>query len=196
MKDEVSEGTGTKSLVLQKREIPFSFIQAPQNLNGGFSDKKETGFKILKSVVIGATSGKRVITKSEHVFNSFIDKDFEKWDLESWEDARPKTKLLIYEIDEDVNFSQIFTKINSDLNQIILTQDQVVEFCEKHLKRINEDGCQVFFLTKKEEKYFVIGVSRTPTPSDLAVFVYQSCRDVTIYKKYCHRIIVPATPAQ
>lgn len=193
MKDEVSEGTGTKSLVLQKREIPFSFIQAPQNLNGSFSDKKEKVFKILETVKIGETSGKRLIIKSESVFNSFIDSDFKNWDLENWEEDRPEIDFLICEIDKDTPFPHMFTKINSNLDDLVVTQDQIIYFCEKYPGKINQDGCQVFFLIKRDKEYFVVGVSRTPNPNNLAVFVYRIDREVPIYARYHHRLVIPSS---
>lgn len=191
---EINEEQRTKSLVLQKRELPFSFIQTPQNLNGGFSNKKETGFKILESVVIAATSGKRLITKSD-IFNSFIDSDFKNWDLENWEESRPIASFLICEIDEDTPFPQMFTKINSNLDDLVVTQDQIIYFCEKYPGKINRDGCQVFFLIKRDKEYFkeyfVVGVSRTPNPNNLAVFVYRIDREVPIYARYHHRLVIP-----
>lgn len=191
MKDEVSEGMRTKILVPQKREFPFSFIQVPQDLNGGFSNKKETGFKILESVVIRATSGKRLIIKSESIFNSFIDSDFKNWDLENWEEGRPEIDFLICEIDKDTPFPQMFTKINSNLDDLVVTQDQIIYFCEKYPGKINRDGCQVFFLIKRDKEYFVVGVSRTPNPNNLAVFVYRIDREVPIYARYHHRLVIP-----
>lgn len=189
--DEINEEQRTKSLVLQKRELPFSFIQTPQNLNGGFSNKKETGFKILESVVIRATSGKRLIIKSESIFNSFIDSDFKNWDLENWEEGRPEIDFLICEIDKDTPFPQMFTKINSNLDDLVVTQDQIIYFCEKYPGKINRDGCQVFFLIKRDKEYFVVGVSRTPNPNNLAVFVYRIDREVPIYARYHHRLVIP-----
>ena len=155
------------------------------------SNKKETGFKILESVVIGATSGKRLVLKSESIFNSFIDSDFKNWDLENWEEGRPEIDFLICEIDKDTPFPQMFTKINSNLEELVVTQDQIIYFCEKYPGKINRDGCQVFFLIKRDKEYFVVGVSRTPNPNNLAVFVYRIDREVPIYARYHHRLVIP-----
>jgi hypothetical protein len=59
----------------------------------------------------------------------------------------------------DGTFVQIFTGISSDLEKLVMTQAQIIRFCEKHPTWLRQEGYATFFLTKVNGEYFVVYVS-------------------------------------
>jgi len=55
-------------------------------------------------------------------------------------------------------FVQIFTGITPDLDKIVMTQAQIIRFCEKYHTWLRQEGYGTFFLTKVGGEYFVVDV--------------------------------------
>lgn len=120
--------------------------------------------KILKlisageKIMIEASYGNVLISKAKKTFKSWIDPHFTDWKLNEVGTATPETLLNVYEMANNATFIQMFTELNSDLDKLVMTQSQIIRFCEKHPNWFCCHGYFTFFLTKIKDNYFVISV--------------------------------------
>lgn len=124
--------------------------------------KAKSNLKLLEEVKLGATSGTKTIYTAKETFKSYIDNDFKNWGLDKKSIPTKKTDLSIYELKEDSTFKEMFTV---DLENLVMTQSQIIDFCKKHRSHLRQDGYATFFLTKKdfekpatEDNLFVVHV--------------------------------------
>ena len=144
---------------------------------------------IESGVMIEKCDGKAFIGKADKTFKSFIDSDFKDWGLNRAGNITEETLLDIHEIVEDARFSQIFPSINSDLDKLVVTQNQIIRFCEKHPTLLRQEGYGTFFLIKENGEYFVVHVS--VNAGGLYVGVYRLGYDVVWIGVCRHRVVFP-----
>jgi hypothetical protein len=144
---------------------------------------------IESGVMIEKCDGKAFIGKADKIFKSNIDNDFENFGLNKVGNATKKTLLDIHEIVEDAKFSQIFPSINSDLDKLVMTQSQIIRFCEKNPALLRQGGYGTFFLIKENNEYFVVYVS--VGSGGLRVSVHRFGHDGVWYGAYRHRVVFP-----
>ena len=113
-----------------------------------------------KSLVLNATTGEKIIAEAENTF-CFIDSDFQNLKTNEKELAAEETDISICEIKRDTlegkTFSQIFKLLLTDLDKLCLTQEQIINFCQKHhqyLKRYY--CCNTYFLSKSDGHLFIV----------------------------------------
>lgn len=106
---------------------------------------------------IAALDGQTTIVQAKHIFESSIDSDFEALGFDKPGEATPDTAFKVYELIKDGKFPDILSSVSSNLDELVVTQHQIVRFCEKYRKWLCQDFA-TFFLTKEGGKYFVIGV--------------------------------------
>jgi len=123
-----------------------------------------------EKVMIEALDGKAIIAKSEKIFTSYLDPDFKKWGLDKSGLATKETLVDIHEMVADGNFVQIFTTLSSDLDKLVMTQAQIIRFCEKHPTLLRQDGDATFFLIKENDEYFVVRVHVRSDGLDVRVY--------------------------
>lgn len=111
-----------------------------------------------EKIMIEALDGKAYISDAKKTFKSFIDSDFKNWGLNQSSPATAETLLDISEMVGDGTFVQIFTGITPDLEKLVMTQAQIIRFCEKHPTWLRQEGYATFFLTKVGGEYFVVYV--------------------------------------
>lgn len=144
--------------IIGKPGIIFKLIE------GLFIEAVETQPSILRlisggeKIMIEASDGKAYISGAEKTFKSGIDGDFENWGLNQSSPATAETLLDVSEMVGDGNFVQIFNGITSDLDKIVMTQAQIIRFCEKHPNWLRQEGYATFFLTKVNGEFFVVDV--------------------------------------
>jgi hypothetical protein len=107
-------------------------------------------------IMIEELDGKASISDAKKTFKSVIDRRFKDWGLNQ---PTPETLLDICEMNSDGTFIQIFTGISNDLDKIVMSQSQIIRFCEKYFNLLRKLGLNTFFLTKTREEYFVVVVS-------------------------------------
>jgi len=146
--------------VIGRPGVIFKFIE------GLFAEGKEIekNPSILKlisggeKIMIEALDGKEYISNARKTFKSGIDRDFENWGLNQAGPATAETLLDVHEMIGDGNFVRIFTDITSDLDKLVMTQNQIIRFCEKHPTWLRQEGYATFFLTKINGEYLVVYV--------------------------------------
>lgn len=125
--------------------------------------------------MIEALDGKAYISDAKKTFKSGIDGDFKNWGLNQSGPATAETLVDVSEMVKDATFVQIFTGITPDLDKLVLTQTQIIRFCEKHPTWLRQEGYATFFLTKVGGEYFVVHVF--VSSDGLEVCVYQFLHD-------------------
>ncbi len=109
-----------------------------------------------ENLMIEASDGKAYISDAKNIFKSGIDGDFKYWGLNK---PGPATEEILVDVNEmvgDGTFVQIFTTISSDLEKLVMTQAQIIRFCEKHPTWLRQEGYTTLFLTKVGYEYFVV----------------------------------------
>lgn len=111
-----------------------------------------------EKLMIEALDGKEYIFNAKKIFKSYIDSDFKNLGLNQSDSVTAETLVDVSEIVENATFTQIFTSITTDLDKLVLTQNQIIRFCEKHPTWLRQDGYGTFFLIKENNEYFVVRV--------------------------------------
>ena len=142
-----------------------------------------------QKIMIEALDGKAYISDAKKTFKSFIDGDFKDWGLNQSGPATAETLLDISEMVGDGTFVQIFSNISSDLEKLVMTQAQIIRFCEKHPTWLSQKGCATFFLTKVGEEYFVVYVF--VRSGGLDVPVNRLGNDYVWHGEDRHRVVSP-----
>ena len=142
-----------------------------------------------EKLMIEALDGKAYISDAKKTFKSGIDGDFKNWGLNQSGPTTAETLLDVSEMTSDGTFVQIFTGITPDLGKLVLTQTQIIRFCEKHPTWLRQEGYNTFFLTKVGDRYFVVSVD--VDSGGLYVSVIR-LEDGYVWKGgYCLRVVSP-----
>jgi hypothetical protein len=104
-----------------------------------------------EEIMLEANDGKSKIYGNNKTFKTFISENFKNYGLNENSRATTETLADIYEIVKDAKFAEIFTSLNCGLDKLVMTQSQIVRFCEKHSNWVHQEGCNTFFLIKKDE---------------------------------------------
>ncbi|MFA7702785.1 MAG: hypothetical protein WCX80_05020 [Patescibacteria group bacterium] len=159
------------------------------------ADKIETKSSILKlisggeKIMIEVSDGKATIANAANTFKSYLDSDFKDRGLDTPGLETPEILVDIHEIIEDANFSQIFTGLNPDLDKLVLTQAQIIRFCEKHPTWLRQEENATLFLTKVNGEYFVVSVCVYSDGLDVDVNRFE---DGSVWRAGArHRLVAP-----
>lgn len=111
----------------------------------------------VEALEIPACDGTRTIAEAGDVFRSYIDSKFENYGSG---EPTPARYVQVYEQVSDSTYDEMFTSLSSDLDKLVLTQAQVIAFCQKHehLRLLRHDGYATFFLLKVNGEFFVVDV--------------------------------------
>lgn len=142
-----------------------------------------------EKLMIEALDGKAYISDAKKTFKSGIDGDFKNWGLNQSCPATAETLLDVSEMTSDGTFVQIFTDISSDLEKLVMTQAQIIRFCEKHPTWLRQEGYATFFLTKVNGEYFVVLVF--VSSDGLHVFVFRLEYVTVWYGAFRLRVVSP-----
>jgi hypothetical protein len=144
---------------------------------------------IESGVMIEKCDGKAYISDAKNIFKSYINLSFRDFFLNKKDQATEETLLDIHEIVESANCSQIFLSLNTDLDKLVMTQNQIIRFCEKYSTLLRKKGFATFFLVKENNEYFVVLV--TMHPGGLRIgFIRFKCNRVWL-GEYRHRLVIP-----
>jgi len=149
-----------------------------------------------EKIMLEANNGKSKIYGNDKTFNSYISNNFEKLKLNKNSCATPETLLDVYELIKDAKFAEIFNSLNCDLDKLVMTQSQIVSFCEKHPTWLRQNGVATFFLIKKNEdllatndNLFVVDVGVYSDGLDVSVGRFEY--DSVWHARYLPRVVAP-----
>lgn len=145
-----------------------------------------------QSIIIGATSGAKIITSATDTFTWGINPDFRNWGLDVPSEPKPNTPVEVHEMVQDGSFKTIFGSLGRDLDDLCLTQEQIIVFVRDHKKWLRNDGYATFFLFEVAGEFFVACVGLGAGEGPRAVVFRFSCGLVWGGDRR-HRIVVPLT---
>ena len=142
-----------------------------------------------ETLELDPTDGKRTIAKADDLFTGSLDGDFKGWGLDIKGQPTQSQKVQVHEMVKDGTFSQIFEGLNDNLDALCLTQDQIIQFVEKHRKWLRTDDYATFFLFKVGNDFFVARV----LVLDVGLFVraVRFSYDRVWFAKFRRRVVVP-----
>lgn len=114
-----------------------------------------------EKIAIKATSGKKLISQAKKVFPGWIDPDFENYGCNVADEAKPETPVQVFELTTNADFQKMFGSFEAELDDLTLTQEQIISFVEEHESWLHPQGWYTFFLFKANGKFFVARVDRS-----------------------------------
>jgi len=142
-----------------------------------------------KQIVIDQCDGNETIGYAVGLF-SYISSNFEDWGADEKGQSTEKTPVKVYEIKNDVFYSQIFSEPNTDVAKSCLTQHQICSFVDRHRNWLRPDGYSTFFLFMSKGNCFITGMSFGANYK-LEVFLCQFKNANTLDVQRYDRIVVP-----
>ena len=132
-------------------------------------NKLKKSSRVLKIVsgaermVIEALDGQLCIPIAKKIFGGFISDKFGIFGLNNFRPATKETSVEISQVIKKSTTAEVFNSITPELDKLVLTQHQVIRFCEKYPDWYNNENSHILFLTKNSrtdiDEYFVISVS-------------------------------------
>jgi hypothetical protein len=113
---------------------------------------------VKRGVKLPACNGKDFISEAKHTFKFWMDIDFKGCGLDVKGKSTKEQLLEVREITEDGTFKDIFSSLSEDLDKLVVTQSQIIRFCEKYPTLLRQEGYATFFLIKEDNEYFVVYV--------------------------------------
>ncbi|PJA91920.1 hypothetical protein CO134_02890 [Candidatus Kuenenbacteria bacterium CG_4_9_14_3_um_filter_39_14] len=128
-------------------------------------------------LILDACDGKRTIVTAKKFFaTGLLDPNFRKWGTNKTSKPTPETDVLVYEMERNATFAQIFSSLGDDINQLCFTQHQIINFIEKHSSWLRIKGDGIFFYSK------LVMIFLLPTCTWVVVVVYTSMVIYTILR--------------
>ncbi|MEK7635124.1 MAG: hypothetical protein AAB446_01700 [Patescibacteria group bacterium] len=141
------------------------------------------------NILIEQTYQRRIISRTESVFAGGMSSNFDEWDL-NISPRRPNTFVDIYELIRDGDFKTIYNSFGRSLDNLCLTQDQIIDFVEHHRERLCKYRHYTFFLIKIDDNFFVVGV-KFSSEFDLYADVFRFTDDNFWFAEHRHRFVIP-----
>ncbi len=138
-------------------------------------------------VVIGPTDGEKTITQALKVV-SYVDPSFTNY-MDVKGQSTQNTPVQVYELVREGTATQIFESLGVDLNQLCLTQSQIIQFMRDGRDWVLYYGDSVSFLFKVNDEPLVVCVGRGS--DGLGGFVYHLSKGGVLLAKSWDRFVVP-----
>lgn len=142
-----------------------------------------------KKLMIEALDGKAAIVDAKQTFSSLIDFNFANLRPDLFNFGTSEILVDVCEMNEKGSFLKIFTSINPDLDEIVMTQAQIIRFCEKYPTWLSQHGRSTFFLTNLYHRYVVIRII-TEAKGLQAILERFDC-STRLSSRYYHRFVSP-----
>ena len=104
-----------------------------------------------KSLIIPECDGGRTFANSESVFECGLGYDFPSGAQLVVKKPTPATIVDVYDLVKEAMAFQMFDSLSHNLEDLILTENQIIEFSVRHTKRLLAGGFNNFFLLKEDE---------------------------------------------
>ncbi len=105
----------------------------------------------------------------------------------------PETTFDVYELVKDSNFIKLFNSFNTDFEKLIMTQAQIMHFCEKYANYLEQHN--LFFMKSKHyDDYFYVIVCVSLYPEEkkgLKAFILPIGQIIKLRASDRYRIVVP-----
>jgi len=140
-------------------------------------------------IYIAALDGTQTIADSPELFGSYLDLWFKEQDNNKPGPATVACSMDIYEIAQKSNFRGMLGSLNSNLDELVSSQAQLVYFCRKYPHKLHKRGYYNFFLMKDKDGYYIATV--TVRIEAISIYRYDFEREGTWNGKDCHHLLIP-----
>jgi len=114
-------------------------------------------------IILPMLCGRRTIHEDREVVNIFF-KDDKFKGLDKREHKTLETEVVFYSLKERASFDEIFYSLSYNLDDLCLTQHQILEICARYQKYLKLNYATFFLIKKKrflrKSKYHVVFVGR------------------------------------
>lgn len=111
-----------------------------------------------KNFMIEALDGSQYISNAKEIFKSYIDGNFKRYGFNKRGKVTRETLVDIYQMVGIKTFNQVFKDISEELDKLVMTQHQIIRFCEKYPGLILRPDGITLFLIKNKKEYFIARV--------------------------------------
>ena len=160
-------------------EIEIKFTGNPCRL---YTDEK---------IIVPACEAEEAMPTDKELFPGYLSSEFANWEDDS-DLATPETEAVVSEMQEDMKFKPMFNRLNTDLDQLCWSKNQIKKFVIRNRDKLHPNGWATFFLCKINGNYRVAGVD-WDSPEALEVFVHSFERDNPWHAGSRRRVVVPVT---
>jgi hypothetical protein len=111
-----------------------------------------------QTIILQENDGHRTIASSKDVFDSWLSPRFKGLGLDKPQKATAATEVSVYELAED-DFSPFFINLCRNPNrpqEACLTQSQIVDFCQKHKKKLDPYRVTSFIFEENGSYYVAL----------------------------------------
>ncbi len=144
-----------------------------------------------EQIVIPVTSGLRRIANAKDVFTHGIDLDFERLGTNKPSGGRLETDVKVFEPYQEATLKQMFMSFGELPDDLCMTEEQIIVFCEKHKDKLHRGRDGNFFLFKLGDEFFVAIVSVMKNDEMYARLRYLKGNGHAWFASQ-HRLFVPA----
>lgn len=146
-----------------------------------------------EALSLSACDGTRNLAHAKDVFPVYIDRDLTTWRLDVLGVATPAMSLQVYEQVRNGDFRQMFGSISVDFNSLVMSQHQIVVFCQEHPEWLRDVSFSTFFVFKENGEFFVADVG--VRSSGLGVRVYRLGHNIIWSTGFRCRLVCPELSA-
>ncbi len=110
-----------------------------------------------KNIVIDACDGSEILENAKDLFPQSNFSSFKRSHISNKPGkATEDIAVQVYEMQENITIAQMFCYSDADLNKLCLTQHQIITFCKKYPKWLQQYAYGTLFLLKSDEKFSFI----------------------------------------
>lgn len=166
------------------RIVKEKFAEIAENIAGIV--KLISGAETLE---LEPTDGKETMARAGDLFTGYLDSDFKSYGTDVKGKPTEKTNVHVHEMIKNGTFAQIFGGLSGNLDELCLSQAQIIQFVKKHRKWLRADGYATFFMFKVGDEFFVASVHVIADGLEVGVDRFEDGH--VWYAKYRLRVVVP-----
>lgn len=141
-----------------------------------------------KLLILDPIKKKKILRNSNRVF-SYIDRSLGDYEIKNAKSSDKEREVCVCELKKEGNLIEIFSSQNKSLEDLTLSQSQIINFARKFNHCLARDGNRTYFLIEDHGRYYVIYIMINPDGS-LGVGAIP-LNDANIIRKSSDRFVIP-----
>jgi len=143
-------------------------------------------------ILIPATDGQRTVTDATELFNNGISHEFKTFGIDGPGIPTEETYARVLELYNTASSKQLFESFGRPLEELCLTRQQIIVFCENHPDRLRGNGFATLFLFKDKGELIIARICRNDKFICIKPF-WVNHDNGNWSGEYQLRVVVPAT---
>ncbi|NCD06105.1 MAG: hypothetical protein EOL97_08300 [Spirochaetia bacterium] len=146
-----------------------------------------------KKILISNFSKFGKISESKKIFNSWIDLNFSRLEIQDPALRINDFEISFYEVVGEGTYLKAFESIYKNLDQLCFSEEQISCFCKQFLRKNNSNDFVNYFLVKTEVGYAIVSVNGFESDFSVGLIRLNNDKIFTFFKRI--RIIAPKIAA-